>query len=101
MGRMHSVGGCRVVGGADVAPEQAADGGQAVGSGGRNCHEAAGAYLSGCNDGDVAPGGGYERQKTALVGCGDRRGGDRGVTHLGSGGCVLLTFMLSMASVGV
>ena len=71
------------------------------GSGGRNHCEEAGAYLSGCNDSDVAPGGGYKCQKTALVGRRDRRGGDGGVTHLGSRGCVLLAFVLSMAGVGI
>ena len=47
------------------------------GSGGRNRRGPAGAYLSGCNDGDVAPGRGYERLETALAGRGDRLGGVR------------------------
>ena len=45
------------------------------GSGGRNRHGPAGAYLSRCNDGDMAPGRGYERLEMALAGRGERLGG--------------------------
>ena len=69
------------------------------GSGSQNHHGASGAYLSGCNDGDMALGGGYECLEMALAGHGDHWGG--WLTHLGSGGCVLLTFMLSRAGVGI
>lgn len=68
------------------------------GAGSQNHWGVVGAYLSGCSDGDMAPGMGFELLKRVLAGCGDRLGF---ITHLQSLGCLLLVFVLSTASVDV